>query len=207
MMHYWPFWLGGSALSALMVLHWLLVGRLMGVSGRFTEIVDALRFRKTRSESMSDAEYLAALEAATLAEFGDVALLQPAGNQCAEQPDEPKDVAVPTGPQPLAAQLLFLGFLIFGGFLASLSSGGFAVTLGLRSDLVTHYFGRPLPGQIVALLIGGMLVGFGTRMAGGCTTGHGLCGVSRFQSGSIAATASFFLLGVVTTFCLHELWR
>jgi uncharacterized membrane protein YedE/YeeE len=207
MMHYWPFWLGGSLLAAIMVLHWLLVRRLMGVSGRFTAIVDALRSQQTPGDSMGDAEYLAALEAATRAEFGEEALVQPAEDQGAERVGGQAVVAVPTGPQPLAAQFLFLGCLVFGGFLSALSDGRFAVTLGLRSELVTRFFGDRLVGQVGVMVLGGMLVGFGTRMAGGCTSGHGLCGVSRFQPGSITATASFFLFGVVTAFCLHGLLR
>jgi hypothetical protein len=55
------------------------------------------------------------------------------------------------------------------------------------------------------LLAGGALVGFGTRMAGGCTSGHGMCGVSRFQKGSLLATAAFFGTGVVTSLLLGKL--
>jgi len=52
------------------------------------------------------------------------------------------------------------------------------------------------------LLLGGLCVGFGTRMAGGCTSGHGLCGVSRFQPGSLVATVAFFATGVAVSFAL-----
>lgn len=45
----------------------------------------------------------------------------------------------------------------------------------------------------------GLLVGFGTRMAGGCTSGHGVCGNARLEKSSIVATLTFIAMGVVTT--------
>jgi uncharacterized membrane protein YedE/YeeE len=54
-------------------------------------------------------------------------------------------------------------------------------------------------------LVGGLLIGFGTRMAGGCTSGHGLCGVSQFQPGSFVATIGFFGMGVVVSFLIGAL--
>ena len=54
----------------------------------------------------------------------------------------------------------------------------------------------------IVLVVGGFMVGFGTRMAAGCTSGHGLCGVSQFQPGSLLSTAAFFGAGVVTSFAL-----
>jgi len=77
------------------------------------------------------------------------------------------------------------------------------VSGGLRSEL----FGQLFPGKLGApvLLLGGVLVGFGTRMAAGCTSGHGLCGVSRLQTGSLVTTASFFGVGIATSFALRGL--
>ncbi|MBL4621153.1 MAG: YeeE/YedE family protein [Immundisolibacteraceae bacterium] len=48
------------------------------------------------------------------------------------------------------------------------------------------------------LLPSGFLVGFGTRMGGGCTSGHGICGLGRLSKRSLVATASFFLVGLAT---------
>ena len=50
------------------------------------------------------------------------------------------------------------------------------------------------------LLAAGLLVGFGTRLANGCTSGHGLCGVSRFTPRSLLATVTFMLAGALTVF-------
>jgi hypothetical protein len=58
---------------------------------------------------------------------------------------------------------------------------------------------RPLrPLWVMALA--GLLVGFGTRVGGGCTSGHGVCGVGTAQKDSIAATFIFVALGMITVF-------
>lgn len=48
------------------------------------------------------------------------------------------------------------------------------------------------------MVVAGLLVGFGTRLGGGCTSGHGVCGIARFSPRSLAAAAAFMLLGIVT---------
>ncbi len=59
----------------------------------------------------------------------------------------------------------------------------------------------PLP----YLIVGGFLMGFGTRLGGGCTSGHGVCGNSRLSQRSIAATLTFMGSGVLTAFILNQL--
>lgn len=54
------------------------------------------------------------------------------------------------------------------------------------------------------ILIAGLLVGIGTRFSGGCTSGHGICGVSRLSIRSIVATLSFMLAGIVTVYLRHH---
>jgi len=56
-----------------------------------------------------------------------------------------------------------------------------------------------------ALLIAGFLVGIGTRYGGGCTSGHGVCGISRLSPRSIVATLLFMTTGVVTVYALRHL--
>lgn len=51
-----------------------------------------------------------------------------------------------------------------------------------------------------AILIGGLLVGFGTRLGSGCTSGHGLCGMARFSRRSMIATAVFFGVAMLTVY-------
>lgn len=55
-----------------------------------------------------------------------------------------------------------------------------------------------------ALIIAGLLVGIGTRYGSGCTSGHGVCGLSRFSPRSLAATVSFMFTGFVTVFVIRH---
>ena len=48
------------------------------------------------------------------------------------------------------------------------------------------------------MVVAGLLVGFGTQLGGGCTSGHGVCGISRLSPRSIAATITFILAGIIT---------
>jgi uncharacterized membrane protein YedE/YeeE len=56
------------------------------------------------------------------------------------------------------------------------------------------------------LVAAGLLVGIGTRYGAGCTSGHGVCGLSRFSLRSLAATASFMLAGFATVFFIRHLF-
>ena len=58
--------------------------------------------------------------------------------------------------------------------------------------------------SISALLIGGLLVGCGTRLANGCTSGHGVCGIARLSKRSIAATLVFISTGALTVFVVRH---
>ncbi|MDY1547065.1 YeeE/YedE family protein [Luteibacter sahnii] len=57
-----------------------------------------------------------------------------------------------------------------------------------------------------ALLLGGLLVGYGTRLGSGCTSGHGVCGLARLSPRSIAATAVFMTAAALTVFAMRHLW-
>ena len=54
------------------------------------------------------------------------------------------------------------------------------------------------PAPLAVVAIAGLLVGFGTRMGGGCTSGHGVCGLSRFSGRSLAAVMTFMGAGMIT---------
>jgi len=84
---------------------------------------------------------------------------------------------------------------ILGGFLFATVTGSFAPALhyGAGSAL-----GRPDSlTQFAMLPMAGLLIGFGARMAGGCTSGHGLCGMSIGSSASLIATMTFFATAVL----------
>ncbi len=55
-----------------------------------------------------------------------------------------------------------------------------------------------LPSSWTVIIAAGLLVGFGSRLGGGCTSGHGICGVARLSARSIAATAIFMLTAIAT---------
>lgn len=55
------------------------------------------------------------------------------------------------------------------------------------------------------LVLAGLLVGIGTRYGSGCTSGHGVCGISRLSPRSLAATAAFMLAGFATVFIVRHL--
>ena len=55
-----------------------------------------------------------------------------------------------------------------------------------------------ISSSLILLIIGGTLVGFGTRLSGGCTSGHGISGISRFSLRSIIATITFMIVGIIT---------
>jgi len=54
-----------------------------------------------------------------------------------------------------------------------------------------------MPGSYVTIVVGGLLVGFGTRLGSGCTSGHGICGIARLSPRSIAATGVFMAAAIV----------
>ncbi|MGG1945369.1 YeeE/YedE family protein [Trinickia sp. NRRL B-1857] len=69
---------------------------------------------------------------------------------------------------------------------------------------------QPMPDIVVAasnptLIAAGLLVGFGTRLGSGCTSGHGVCGISRSSKRSFAATATFMTFGFLAVFALKHL--
>lgn len=83
--------------------------------------------------------------------------------------------------------------------------------IGLVSSSFIYQFFAPLPESNVSasfgtLIVAGLLVGFGTRMGSGCTSGHGICGLSRLSLRSLIATISFMLSGFVGCYLfLHVL--
>lgn len=115
-------------------------------------------------------------------------------------------------------------FLLFNGRIAGISGivGGLlrpvkgdvgwriAFVLGLVLAPVVFSLAAPLPAvQVEAnstlLVVAGLLVGVGTRYGSGCTSGHGVCGLSRRSPRSLVATAAFMLAGFATVFAVRHL--
>lgn len=85
-----------------------------------------------------------------------------------------------------------------------------AAILGLiAAPLIAHFLFETPPPTVVAggttLIAGGLLVGFGTRLANGCTSGHGVCGLARLSPRSLAATLTFMVAGFATVFVVRHL--
>jgi len=78
------------------------------------------------------------------------------------------------------------------------------VAVGLFAAVVSSpATANPYPMPV--LVAAGALVGFGTRLGRGCTSGHGVCGISRFSIPSLIATATFIAAGAVTVAIAHRL--
>jgi uncharacterized membrane protein YedE/YeeE len=77
-------------------------------------------------------------------------------------------------------------------FIAGMLIGGVGLLLWLPNSLPGIAVSSPM------LVAAGLLIGFGTRMANGCTSGHGVCGVARGSMRSLVATATFMMTAIVT---------
>ena len=89
-------------------------------------------------------------------------------------------------------RLLFLGGLVAGA----------AIYYALFGHAPTPR--ANFPGWLLAL--GGVLVGFGTSLGSGCTSGHGVCGLGRLYVRSLAATSIFLVTGIVTTYVVRHVF-
>ena len=78
----------------------------------------------------------------------------------------------------------------------------FLVGLILGPSIYTFFLGQEIQitisNSLFLLVGGGALVGFGTRLSSGCTSGHGISGISRFSLRSIIATINFMIVGILT---------
>jgi len=85
-----------------------------------------------------------------------------------------------------------------------------AFLLGLLAAPLLYGLAAPLPevridASLTTLIVAGLLVGAGTRYGSGCTSGHGVCGLSRLSPRSMVATAAFMLSGFATVYAVRHL--
>lgn len=90
-----------------------------------------------------------------------------------------------------------LGGLLVGGFLSAILGGNWEPTWAL--GVFDAEVGWGAAGKVAWMFAGGLLIGFGTRLAGGCTSGHGIFGLSNLELPSLVSTLSFMAAGIVTT--------
>ena len=85
----------------------------------------------------------------------------------------------------------------------------FLIGLILGPSIYTFFLGQEIQitisNSLFLLIGGGILVGFGTRLSSGCTSGHGISGISRFSLRSILATMTFMMVGILTVLITNNL--
>ena len=84
----------------------------------------------------------------------------------------------------------------------------FILGLAIGPLFVTFFFGTIQSDMVasnVGLIVSGILVGFGTTIGNGCTSGHGVCGLARFSKRSLFATCTFVFFGGVTVFIIGKI--
>ncbi|MGB8363319.1 MAG: YeeE/YedE family protein [Rhizomicrobium sp.] len=86
-------------------------------------------------------------------------------------------------------------------FMVGLPLGALLVTAAGLKDWSSVNFAASLPTTIIA----GFIVGVGSTVGSGCTSGHGICGLARFSPRSIVATATFMIAAGATVFVIHHL--
>jgi uncharacterized membrane protein YedE/YeeE len=99
-------------------------------------------------------------------------------------------------------RLPFLAGLVLGGVLSAVLGGGWAASWEL--GILDQRIGLGPLGKVAWMFVGGLFIGFGTRLAGGCTSGHGIFGLSNFEWPSFVSTMSFMAAGVVTTQLIYR---
>lgn len=106
--------------------------------------------------------------------------------------------AVPTDPSARRSwRIPFVVGIVVGGLLAVVLGGGFAPTLSM--GMFDTFISSSLLVKAPVFLLGGVLIGFGARLAGGCTSGHGIVGMALAAPSSLIATASFMFSGFLVT--------
>ncbi|WP_341483770.1 YeeE/YedE family protein [Streptomyces endophytica] len=213
---YWPWWAGAIGLALVTLNHTLITDRSLGVSAAWDRVLHWRRERQLErmDEEFTDDHALAeAFAAATAEHFGTDTGASTAPQVPHEKPQpleadaasaaSERPAATSLRPAPLVTQAALLLSIFLGGFIAAVTSGRFHLRHdmgpGFR-DLVT----ADSTTMIATLFVGGVLVGFGTRLAGGCSSGHGLSGCGRLRPVSIVATAVFFGTAVAVSFLLWK---
>lgn len=97
----------------------------------------------------------------------------------------------------------FLAGLLAGGVLSALLGGGWGPTWD--AGMMDSVLGLSTGAKVAWMFVGGLFIGFGTRLAGGCTSGHGIFGMATFQKASLASTLAFMGAGLVTTNVVYRI--
>ncbi|MBX7554931.1 YeeE/YedE thiosulfate transporter family protein [Streptomyces sp. NPDC004232] len=213
---YWPWWAGAAGLALITINYTLATDRSFGVSSAWDRVLHWRRERRLErmDEEFTDERALAdALAAATAEHFGTrpaapTAQSDPHGTSQPPETDAELTASEDTsatspGPVPLVTQAALLVSIFFGGLIAAVTSGRFHLRFDMGPGFRNVVTANPTT-MTVLLFVGGMLVGFGTRLSGGCSSGHGLSGCGRLRPVSLVATAVFFSTAVAVSFLLWK---
>ena len=217
MNNYWPWWAGAIGLAVVTINYTLTTDRSLGVSAAWDRVLHwrtERRLEQLEAQFTDDRALVDALAAATAEQFGthfgapplpDTARgdAQTHGQDVGSTPADETAPVASLRPAPLVTQAALLLSIFLGGWVAAVTAGRFE----LRSDMGNGF--RELvtdnPTTMISVLfVGGVLVGFGTRLAGGCSSGHGLSGCGRLRPVSLLATAVFFGAAVLVSFLLWK---
>jgi hypothetical protein len=215
-MSYWSWWAGAIGLALVTINYTLTTDKSFGVSSAWDRVLHwraERRIERMEAEFTDERALVDALAAATAEHFGPQA---PAAEHFGSLPEAPVvDVPVHRPPVeesasvttrrsiPVVAQAALLISIFIGGWVAAVTSGRFKIR-GDMGEGFRHIVTADRPTMFAVLFVGGILVGFGTRLAGGCSSGHGLSGCGRLQPVSIVATAVFFGTAVLVSFLLWK---
>jgi len=194
-MEYWAWWIGALALGLFSVAFSLLTGKPLGVSGSWLSIArrkdDAILKASAEALDGDQEQVKDDLMAMTMAEFGEDALADNPQRRDGESNAEvTNEVKLKQDYTPWTVHVFFLVTMFLGSYIASITTGEYSLSIEL-SALHAKIFENTGEAWL-ALLFGGMMVGFGTQMAGGCTSGHGLSGCAQLIPASMLSTVVFF---------------
>jgi uncharacterized protein len=99
-------------------------------------------------------------------------------------------------------RLPFIAGLVLGGLISAVAAGGWTPTWDL--GMFDQAIGLGPAGKLAWMFVGGLFIGFGTRLGGGCTSGHGIFGMSNLELPSLITTVSFMIGGIVTTNLIYR---
>jgi uncharacterized protein len=216
MSSYWPWWAGAIGLALVTVNYTLITDRSLGVSSAWDRVLHwraERRIERLEAEFPDERALVDALAAATAEHFGTrpeaptphaaAYADAPARGHDLEPAAEESASITSRRPTPVVAQAALLISIFVGGWVAAITAGRFKLRLDMGDGFRQIVTADPAT-MFGVLFLGGVLVGFGTRLAGGCSSGHGLSGCGRLRPVSIVATAVFFGTAVLVSLLLWK---
>lgn len=203
-----PWWVTAIGLASVTLGFYMFTKKTLGVSGSWARVI---QWRDDKVINDAEAPFANhpelfkdALMKATIEHFGEQRVTNFLQERHKNKSTEPaKEISQPVTRNHWSVHMVFLCALTLGGFIGAYIKGGASLQMDL-GELHRGLFGSGF-ALFITLFVGGMLVGFGTQLGGGCTSGHGLSGVSRLVPASLIATMSFFGAAIIFSLAIHYL--